>query len=164
MLDNICKPAAFKFYIATYDTLHICTHESFTHDTLWTFFWFWYWFIKSIWWLKTLFEKLWSKFIKLPGFLYQEHSCLSATIHVISSLEYCTFIYPLHFSKQTASRTSWIVICSVKWLLSSIPMYLSLPPASVPSHYSLSLCFFWALVCFSLSCIWISCVSGWLAP
>lgn len=40
-------------------------------------------------------------------------------------------------------------------------MYLSPPPSLPPSHYSLSLCFFWALVCFSLSWISISCF--WLA-
>ena len=32
------KPAAFKFYIVTYDTLHICTHKSFTCDNTLNFF------------------------------------------------------------------------------------------------------------------------------
>ena len=59
---------------------------------------------------------------------------------------------------QTVPGPSRILICFGKWLVNSTPIYPSPPPPVT------TLCFVSILLCFSLTCIWISYVTGWLSP
>lgn len=70
-----------------------------------------------------------------------------------------SFIYSISQSKLLQGPAELYLLCEIA---PEFHPYVSL--TITPSHYSLSLRFFWALLCFRLSYIWISCVSGWLAP